>query len=362
MKHIKTLNFAFFFTVELGDDTTSNKKMKFKEDDPFLLLKTSRDFTTLYRYMISDPKDLPLTNQVSLKAKVDCIGNQFIVQFLLTNNDDRPRTICFNVKAYMRSASKRTFSTLFKIKKQEKTIEPNGTLEVESPEFHTNTTLAQMEEKNNSVAFRIIEFPTEAQSRLKDADIVPYLSSLSKGEASKVVKFLINGIDTVTADKDTVAARSDVFKEMLAAESSGSGINTIEINDVPSNTFKAFLQYLHNDRIDSIDAVAQDFLILAHKYNVPDLRDKCERHIAGKVDKSNAIAHLVQAQLHNFKLLKSSAMSVIRPHIAELSKTQEFQRLDAHPALYREIISLILENYRYVDSSYGEDDNQAVEL
>lgn len=174
--------------------------------------------------------------------------------------------------------------------------------------------------------------------------ILPVLSRMYlENDEFKDVKFVV-GSQSFMAHRCVIATQSDVFKAMLSHETREKIHGVIEIKDTSTEVFRSFLKYLYTNKIDEIEILGHELMIIADKYNVQSLREQCERYVSSKVDQTNAIPSLIESHLYNFKLLKNSALTVINRHLTDISHSDDFKLLDPYPQLYREIFGSIAKN------------------
>lgn len=113
-------------------------------------------------------------------------------------------------------------------------------------------------------------------------------------------EFDVNG-EKILAHKAVLAARSDVFGDILRSGDKEKEKEIAKITDVPIAVFKKFLVYVYSEKVpdNSVPYVA-DFLFLANKYDVPDLTEKCEEILQEQMNDSTSILAFKLA--HQYKL------------------------------------------------------------
>ena len=122
---------------------------------------------------------------------------------------------------------------------------------------------------------------------------------------------------TFPCHKAILASRSDVFKAMLTQEESLERINNeVEIKDSSPEALGYFLEFLYTDGLeDETPYKSTELLILADKYNVASLKNKCELALSETLTNLNAIQLLSTASLISAKtLLKNSATYIAKNH------------------------------------------------
>lgn len=180
------------------------------------------------------------------------------------------------------------------------------------------------------------------------SEMVEHLRALYNDNSSKDVEFKI-GRESVRAHKLIVSARSKVLKTMLGSEMKEKN-GVVVIDDTNVEAFKAFLLYLYTEEIENIEKFAEDLLVLADKYDLQCLKDKCEDCLCNKIEKENVVCYLITGKLLNCQKLKISAMSKLPSFIQDIWESQEFRQLKAHPDLQKEVLNHIVES-RYVENN-----------
>lgn len=154
--------------------------------------------------------------------------------------------------------------------------------------------------------------------------------SMYQDDLFKDIKFVI-GEESIMAHKSVLALHSKVFRSMLTLDTKERNKGIIEIRDTDVATFKAFIEYLYTNKIDRIQEVADDLLVLADKYDIQSLRITCERYLCETINKSNALCLFIKADLHKCQMLKKKAIYVIKSHLKilkpHLNKLKEYPNL-----------------------------------
>jgi speckle-type POZ protein len=122
---------------------------------------------------------------------------------------------------------------------------------------------------------------------------------------------------TFPCHKAILASRSEVFKAMLTQEESLERIkNEVEIKDCSHEALESFLEFLYTDGLsDKTPYQSTELLVLADKYNIPSLKDKCELALSEILTNFNAIQLLSTAFLISAKtLLKNAAIYITKNH------------------------------------------------
>jgi BTB/POZ domain len=108
--------------------------------------------------------------------------------------------------------------------------------------------------------------------------------------------------------KLVLATVSPVFEAMFKEGTKENQDNYVNIEDMDSDVFEAFLRYLYTGQVDKLDGIFMDLFAAADKYDVAPLREICIRHMATNISVDNAIDVLTLAERHTIEPTKSVAM------------------------------------------------------
>jgi len=67
------------------------------------------------------------------------------------------------------------------------------------------------------------------------------------------------------------------------------------MNDTIPAVVQAFVKYLHVHDVENSDEEVFGLYLLADKYEIVDLKEKCSRILIGKLDKENILDLLIMA-------------------------------------------------------------------
>lgn len=171
----------------------------------------------------------------------------------------------------------------------------------------------------------------EAHSLLND--VGEYFGLLKENE----VTFVAKDGSKVTANRNILMARSEVFKAMLSHSTTAeSQLNQINLVDVDASVLKAMVNFLHHDTVSDEDmaAMAEPLLLIADKYALKKLQLICENFLFKSINKGNAfellgIADTINSQVfkeacidfiskETFSFLELDELRLKRPHVYEL--------------------------------------------
>ncbi|CAF1200391.1 unnamed protein product, partial [Adineta ricciae] len=129
----------------------------------------------------------------------------------------------------------------------------------------------------------------------------------------------ISGIDedsspstvTFNAHKLILAARSPVFAAMFSNRTLENTTNTIEINDLRSETIQSMLEYIYTGKVNDIKKSTVELYRCADKYQLEDLRLQAEMALMSSISIDTSAEILLLADQHHSKDLKSRVIQFI---------------------------------------------------
>ncbi len=141
------------------------------------------------------------------------------------------------------------------------------------------------------------------------------------------IKLICEGTE-FQCHKLVLAARSDVFRAMFSNKDTIEAINnTVNIEDSTPDSVRQMLKFLYTDKCDKLEDHAMGLLPLADKYNLPRLKLKCERWMAGNIQEVNAAEILFLANMHGSTHLTTIALNYVALHMDSVKHTMGWERL-----------------------------------
>lgn len=301
--------------------------------------------STSFKKIVLNRTELPLTKSVNVSGEFHQFyvsgQHQFCnVSMFFINNDLCYKSINCKISCFELSNRNDETRCLLTEVMTEFTIEAKCTKTIPL----VNTT-------NNSRCFgkeiQRMMFQIEERRLVEDVEepLNPLIQSFSRtfdDNTFKDVKFVV-GEESLLAHKFVLAARSDVFYAMFVHDTKERKEGVIEMQDVGMAALKSFVKYLYTDQVYNIEEEVEELLMLADKYNVPSLQDKCQEYMSlnNSINESNAVSYLIKAHKYNSKLLKKLALLSIRYYISKILQTDDLDSLDPYPSLMKDIISLL---------------------
>lgn len=187
--------------------------------------------------------------------------------------------------------------------------------------------------KDDSFTIRVqIHVVQETPSVLvPPSDIQQHLGSLLSMEGADV-KFLVGG-ETFVAHRLMLAARSPIFNaELYSPMKEGVVTNTIQIDDMEAQVFKALLNFIYTDSWPEMEqedefAMTQHLLVAADRYCMQRLKLICEARLHNHIDAGSVAIILVLAEKHNCSSLKEACFKFLGSAPLGVMEAQEFEYL-----------------------------------
>ncbi|XP_015925866.1 speckle-type POZ protein [Parasteatoda tepidariorum] len=150
----------------------------------------------------------------------------------------------------------------------------------------------------------------------------------------------------IEAHKSVLAARSPIFCAMFDMNMIETLTGTVKIVDIDYNTVNLFLEFLYTDNVGVIDFErAKKLLIVADKYQVLTLKEKCSIFLNCKMSLTNVYEILVLADTISHARLKAAAIDFIVKNSEEILLSSEWITwLQNNTELASEVLSKLTTN------------------
>ena len=146
------------------------------------------------------------------------------------------------------------------------------------------------------------------------------------------------------AHKFILSIRSDVFKAMFSSELkfNHSTQNELKIEDTDADTMEKFLKFIYTDSIKVEDVDCQ-LLMLADKYNVKALINKCIDILQAKMNVENVLEIIYSAYLTNNQQIIEAASKLILKNRGAVRTSAFWKELEEkNPSVACKISNLII--------------------
>ena len=96
-----------------------------------------------------------------------------------------------------------------------------------------------------------------------------------------------------------------------------------------ADTVKDIISYLYSGKVpDFSTKSAKNLLIAVDEYCLEELKNICEQRMTSEINEDNALALYWFADRYNCRSLKKEVFGFICRNIAQISKTDEYKKLD----------------------------------
>lgn len=112
--------------------------------------------------------------------------------------------------------------------------------------------------------------------------------------------------------KVILCSASKVFKSMFEACNFNENKDSrIRIDDFDYEVVRAMVQFLYTKKIERIDALASELILIADKYDIQHLKRFCEAYLVGQINFENALKLLALSQHCGCNMLESKCVHFI---------------------------------------------------
>ena len=127
--------------------------------------------------------------------------------------------------------------------------------------------------------------------------------------------------------KAVLAARSEVFKTMLNNDGEEAKKNCLVIEDFENEEVGQLLQFIYTGILKEDDAIGTELLLLADKYDLPDLVNLCEVALAKDITLETCLGFLDITNRISSKYLIKLCSAFVAEHRRHLMTTSEWTRI-----------------------------------
>lgn len=163
-----------------------------------------------------------------------------------------------------------------------------------------------------------VVIPANTEAPLPPSDLHRHLGELWQGQRGADVTFVLESGERFVAHKAILAARSPVFMAEFFGGMNEKSSQSVRIEDMDDDVFKAMLHFIYTDRAPQLDkapevamAMAQHLLAAADRYGLDRLKLICESKLAGGISIDTVATTLALAEQHNCSLLKAKCVDFI---------------------------------------------------
>ncbi|KAL7307058.1 hypothetical protein TKK_0000798 [Trichogramma kaykai] len=155
------------------------------------------------------------------------------------------------------------------------------------------------------------------------------------------VELITSDDNSIPAHRIILAMASPVFKAMLTHDMLERKNNSVEIIDTPYNILIEMLRYIYTGEIISTKTdIVLEILAVADKYQIDNLKVKCEKILCAELSTENALDIMEAALKYNVKNLENEAKNFVTAHIQLFVNTEKFKNI-VDPGVLHNVIQSI---------------------
>ncbi|KDP21688.1 hypothetical protein JCGZ_03359 [Jatropha curcas] len=137
-----------------------------------------------------------------------------------------------------------------------------------------------------------------------------------------------NGGPSISAHRALLAARSEIFKNMLDSDSCKAPANdTITLAELNHEELESLLEFLYSGNlgIEKLEKHIYSLTLAADKYEIHFLLKFCERYMLKSLDSSNVLDVLEISDVCSNKILKETALNFIIKNLEDIVFSAKFE-------------------------------------
>lgn len=138
--------------------------------------------------------------------------------------------------------------------------------------------------------------------------------ALNKPKLLDVMIFIKN--DVLKASRFILSARSTVFASMLQK------FPNLIIEDIELDIMKLVLEFMYTDNCENIKEMATSLYLVAKKYGIPALKERCELEMCSKINSENFYDYFLFAKNNSAEVLKRNIVEYVQRNKESLEKTK----------------------------------------
>lgn len=187
---------------------------------------------------------------------------------------------------------------------------------------------------------------TEATENIKHClELTTKLNDLRKQKVLCDVTLFAGG-ETFLAHRNVLAVSCPYFYKLFTndmREKTSESIN-LEALEVSANVVDTLLTYLYTGIIDVTQCNAEDILISADYFLIPEVKLMASEELVSNVDVSNCLSYLDFAERYNCERLAQASRVFLEKHFEEVTLSEDFLKLGA-----KEVIDIISSDNIFVE-------------
>ncbi|XP_012459771.1 BTB/POZ domain-containing protein At3g56230 isoform X1 [Gossypium raimondii] len=163
------------------------------------------------------------------------------------------------------------------------------------------------------------------------------------------IKLKPNNGPCISAHKSLLAARSEIFKNILSSDNwkaQPTDTDTITLSELSTEELESLLEFLYTGDLptDKFKNHVYALCAAADKYEIPYLQESCERYMLNSLNASNALDVLDISILYSKKKLKETTLNFIVRNMKSIVSSQKYEEFaSSNPHLCVEVSRAFVE-------------------
>ena len=142
--------------------------------------------------------------------------------------------------------------------------------------------------------------------------------------------------------KAVLAGRSTVFHTMFTVDMREKNEDRVEIKDIDADTFNEMIIFIYSGKAKNLQQKAASLLMAAEKYDLMELKQKCEVSLSLDLDVDNVLDTLVLADLYRASNLRDFALQFVADNRKIIfSQTEWRGKLTKNPEILEDIVDIL---------------------
>ncbi|KAK4026244.1 hypothetical protein OUZ56_015258 [Daphnia magna] len=143
------------------------------------------------------------------------------------------------------------------------------------------------------------------------------------------VQFSLRGEQKIGGHRSMLAARSPVFAAMFRNGMKEETTGQVKIEDCEPDVFKQLLHYIYSGKTSTplTDTMVQSLFVVADKYDIQDLKEKCVTFLLTCLTMDNVVSLLVWSHLHLVERLKKVALTYMARNGKRICLLKDWEEL-----------------------------------
>ncbi|XP_030540333.1 BTB/POZ domain-containing protein At3g56230-like [Rhodamnia argentea] len=132
----------------------------------------------------------------------------------------------------------------------------------------------------------------------------------------------------ISAHRAILAARSQIFKNMLDSDScKSSPSDTVTIPELTHEELESLLEFLYRGSLapEKMDKHIYSLMLASHKYEIPYLQESCQRRMLENLNASNALVILEILDVCSHQKLKDIALGFVVKNIDDIAFSAKYE-------------------------------------